>query len=268
MPEHGYIMDSPLEGQRIERKTRLRLTLEQLRMVGVLPGMRVLDLGCASGTTTRLLAEIVGESGVAVGIDASAERIDDAVSHPARDATEYRIGDAAALPADNDEFDLAWSRFLFEYLPDKRAALLEMSRVVKPGGVVAVSDLDGNCVWHDPIDPQLQDYLARAASTFGARFDAHAGRKLYGLMASTALEELRTDIRPYHVIAGEASSEEMQLWEQKIQTAAASLRSAGWDAHAAQEFQRLLLDHLVDPRTFTYSVLITVWGVRPAAAYA
>src|SRR4051812_32849959 len=137
-----YIMDSPTEGQRIERKTDSRLTVDQLQWAGVTAGQAVLDLGCAAGTTSRLLAEMVGPSGHVVGIDGSPRRIAEAEQHPEHCGTiEYRTGMAEELPAADEEFDLSWARFLLEYLQHPDVVLQEMVRVTKPGGTVAVADL-------------------------------------------------------------------------------------------------------------------------------
>lgn len=261
----SYLMESPSEGRRIEQKTNRGLTLEQLQWAGVRSGQKVLDLGCAAGTTCRLLAERVGAGGRVVGIDTSAARLAEARRHPDhRPWIEYREGVATALPARDGEFDLSWSRFLFEYLPDPLPALREMVRVTRPGGTVAVADLDGNCIWHDPYPQAVAADIERALSDLaGVGFDPHVGRKLFHLARTAGLTQIEVDIRPYHLIAGKIDPVEEGLWDQKIRTVRDQLVKLGWSSHQAERLYRGFIGHLRDESSFTYSVLITVKGRRP-----
>src|SRR5690348_1055305 len=121
-----YIMESASEGQRIEAKTDLVLTEAQVKWAGVTSGQNVLDLGCAAGTTSRIIADLVGSSGTVVGVDGSQSRIDEARAHPGhRSWIDYRVGRAEAIPAAEGEFDVSWSRFLFEYLQTPEVTLRE-----------------------------------------------------------------------------------------------------------------------------------------------
>ncbi|HEY2767393.1 MAG TPA: class I SAM-dependent methyltransferase, partial [Solirubrobacteraceae bacterium] len=78
------------------------------------PGQRVLDIGCGFGDTTQRLAELVGPAGEAVGVDAAARFVEDAI----REAGEAGVANARFLTADVQEtlggeagFDMAFSRF-------------------------------------------------------------------------------------------------------------------------------------------------------------
>jgi SAM-dependent methyltransferase len=260
-----YIMESPTEGQRIERKTDRALTCEQLCWAGVRAGQRALDLGCAAGTTCRILGQMVGPTGAVVGVDGSEARIAEARQYPGQQAwIEYRTGTAEAIPAPDGEFDVTWSRFLFEYLRDPAAVLREMVRVTRRGGTVAVSDLDGNCVWHEPVGAALSAEIGEALGVLRPiGFDPHVGRRLYRLAWEAGLTEIEVDVRPYHVIAGQIGAEAEALWEQKIRTTCETLRQLGWCSERAERLHRAFLDHLRGPGTFTYSVLISVKGRRP-----
>jgi ubiquinone/menaquinone biosynthesis C-methylase UbiE len=257
-------MESATEGQRIERKHNHDLTAKQLTWAGVKAGQRVLDLGCAVGTTTRQMAELVGPTGLVVGIDSSKPRLEEARRHPDhRSSIEYRCGQADAIPAGDAEFDLSWSRFLFEYLTDPRKAFSEMVRVTKPGGTVAVSDIDGNCIWHDPMPNEMARELEEAIQTLGHHgFDPNVGRKLYRYAWEAGLREIEVDVRPYHVVAGKVSPEAESLWRLKLETAARTLDGLGWEKGRAEHLVENFLSLLRDEGTFSYSVLISVKGKR------
>lgn len=120
----------------------------------------VLDAGSGMGEVTRMLAERVGPSGRAVGVDLSAELVERAreragdVGH-----LEYRVGDLTALPFDDDTFDAAYSERVFIHLADPDAALRELLRVLRPGGRLVVVDPDHSQSVTDADDPELADLL-------------------------------------------------------------------------------------------------------------
>lgn len=256
-------MDTGEEGQRVERKTDRALTLDQLRWAGVREGSRVLDLGCAAGTTCRMIAGLVGDAGRVVGVDASAGRLAEGQAHADhRRPIEYRRGDACRIPAADGEFDVAWSRFLFEYLPRPATALTEMIRVTKLGGTICVSDIDGNCIWHHPCAPGLRAEIDEALRTLGDGFNPRVGLSLYTMFVDAGLRDVIVDVRPYHVIAGRIDAEREEHWRMKLEGVAKALAGRGWSAQRAADLARNFLEHLRDARTMTYSVLISVRGVR------
>ena len=261
-----YIVESASEGDRIQRKTNVADTTAHMRWGGIRPGQRVLDLGCAAGTTTRILGDLVGSAGHVVGVDASDRRIAEARSHAEhRPWIEYRVGAAEHLPAADGEFDGAWSRFLFEYLLNPGDVMREMVRVTKPGGVVAVADLDGNCIWHDPFPADFAQEMSSALETLRpSGFDPYVGRALFRLAREAGLADIRIDVQAYHVLAGTIDDERYGQWDMKIRTVANTLISLGWSDDRATSFCDRFMRHLRNPDTFTYSTLISVSGAVQA----
>jgi SAM-dependent methyltransferase len=259
-----YIMESKTEGQRINLKTNLALTMEQLHWANITRGQNVLDVGCAAGTTTRLMAEIVGKYGKAVGIDLSEERLEEAISYSLNFVqTEYRVGNAETIPAKEGEFDVSWARFLFEYLKSPLTVIAEMKRVTRLNGVVIISDLDGNCLWHSPTSQHFSEELSQAIDLLGQYgFDPFVGRKLFGLAHQAGLKDIEVDVRPYHCIVGKISVEVENHWQMKLDTVADTLVKLGWEFERAEALKNNFLDFLRDESTFTYSTLISVKGVN------
>src|SRR5262249_32183074 len=95
----------------------------------------------------RAIAHVVGPEGCTVGVDRSAEQIDEAIRQ-ARAAGEERLvelrrADLPPLPLRDDEwtsFDLVHARFLLEHIPDPLAVVREMVRAARPGGRIALED--------------------------------------------------------------------------------------------------------------------------------
>ena len=94
-----------------------------------------LDLGCGEGHNTRLLA---GKGADLVAVDVSQVFIDAAASD-GRDGVRYVVGDGACLPFNTATFDFVAAFMSLMDVGDPEACLLEVGRVLKPGGFVQFS---------------------------------------------------------------------------------------------------------------------------------
>jgi ubiquinone/menaquinone biosynthesis C-methylase UbiE len=134
------------DGPLYERFVRFRETVttglgahgeEAMRLYPPTAGERVLDIGCGFGDTTQRLAGLVGPEGEAVGVDAAARFIEDAV----RESREAGIENARFFVADvqdglsgEDGFDLAFSRFGTMFFANPVAAMRAVRSALVPGG--------------------------------------------------------------------------------------------------------------------------------------
>jgi ubiquinone/menaquinone biosynthesis C-methylase UbiE len=116
-----------------------RKAVEQLELVS---GMRVIEVSCGTGTNLPLLRNAVGEDGVVVGLDISTRmlRRGDRKLRRRTDEASLVLGDAAKLPFADGSFDAVFHHGGLAELPNKRAAIAEMARVVKSGGKVVICD--------------------------------------------------------------------------------------------------------------------------------
>ena len=97
----------------------------------------VLDVGTGTGIALEFAQEVVGEEGVAVGIDLSLEMLRQA--RRLRPSSRIAAADAIDLPFRGETFDAIVSNFVIFHFPDYRTALFDMIRVLKPGGRIALS---------------------------------------------------------------------------------------------------------------------------------
>ena len=107
-------------------------------------GERVVDMGSGSGLDSLIAARMVGPSGSVVGVDmtpAMLEKARGAADESGLDNVEFRKGYAEQLPVPDGWADVVISNGVLNLLPDKRAALHEMGRVLKPGGRLQIGDI-------------------------------------------------------------------------------------------------------------------------------
>lgn len=111
---------------------------ELIRRVDMKGGERVLDLGCGTGVVSRQIAEAGLVPSALTGVDHNPDMLDvaRALFSDDRIKAQWIEADAAALPFDDDAFDVAFCQQALQFFPDCPAALKELRRVMKPGGRV------------------------------------------------------------------------------------------------------------------------------------
>ncbi|MBK8437488.1 MAG: methyltransferase domain-containing protein [Austwickia sp.] len=167
------------------------------------PGQALLDLGCGPGSITLDLAARVAP-GPVLGVDASATVIETARAAAAERAdctTRFAVGDLYALDLPDDSFDIVFAHQVLQHLTDPVAALREMARVIRPGGLIAVRDADfATFSWY-PAHDGLTRWLAlyrEVCHANGAQPDA--GRRLPAWARAAGLTDVQvsTSTWSYH----------------------------------------------------------------------
>jgi SAM-dependent methyltransferase len=122
---------------------------------GIKPGDTVVDLGSGAGNDCFVARHETGPDGRVIGVDFTPEMIAKAKANAAKlgyQNVEFRQGDIEALPITSNVADVVVSNCVLNLVPDKRQALSEVLRVLKPGGHFSISDV----VLRGELPPQLQ----------------------------------------------------------------------------------------------------------------
>lgn len=140
---------------------------------GITEGMKVLEIGCGSGAYTTYIARSVGENGQVFALDIQEKMLDqikEKLKRPENtDIGNVRLINSSAyeLPFKQDSLDLVYFISVFQEIPDASRTLKEVKRVLKPNGILAISEF--------LVDP---DYPFRTTTVKQGR---NGGFKLEGI---------------------------------------------------------------------------------------
>jgi ubiquinone/menaquinone biosynthesis C-methylase UbiE len=197
----GQFARNAAELERLKLQATVALPLEQeiWRRAGLAAGMQVLDLGCGPGFTSCALAQCVG-AGAVTGIDISGELIAVAEQAKASEQVEnvvFQTGNLYDLDFPAERFDFVYARFVFQHLKDPERALQGVLRVLKPGGILCVVDVDDNWTSFSPASAAFIRFIRRAGR--GQRRKGGnrlIGSQLHGLLHRAGLSDVTVAIHP------------------------------------------------------------------------
>jgi ubiquinone/menaquinone biosynthesis C-methylase UbiE len=157
---------------------------------GLVPGMRVLDVGSGAGHTAALAAELVGSAGEVVGVDRAPAALATARARVEalglRNVT-FLEGDPGAISIDRP-FDAAVGRYVLMFQRDPAALLRQVAAHVKPGGPIVFHEPDWDGVRSHPTAPVYLEacrWIVRTVEVTGNR--ARMGGELYATFVSAGL---------------------------------------------------------------------------------
>ncbi|HET6499355.1 MAG TPA: methyltransferase domain-containing protein [Amycolatopsis sp.] len=192
----GYADDVLSMGSARTASDRAGFVLRLLR-----PGMHVLDVACGPGTITHGFVPLVGAEGRVLGLDIEPAQF------PEESTVDLMAGSVYALPIAADSIDIVFAHALFEHLARPAHALVELRRVLRPGGTLAVSTSDWSRARLRPrtanVDAALRGhYLLRRRS--GG--DPFAGRNIATQVGQAGFRDIHTHSRfrpdmPYRALA-------------------------------------------------------------------
>ena len=266
--KESYLMENIDEIIRLEIKTDPEKIEEQAAWCGLKPGLRVLDAGCGPGYVTSLLYDLIQPNGEIVGLDSSEQRIQYARKQYCRGKNiAFQMHDLKKPLDGFGSFDLIWVRFILEYHRKESPEIVKnLSKSLKPGGLLCLLDLDYNSLTHYELPRQMASIIHKIMTRLEEdfNFDPYSGRKLYSYLYDMGYENLRVKMMAHHLIYGKIKDEEIFNWVKKLEVGTSKIPDvftcySGGKKAFFNEFK----DFLLDPRRFTYTPLILCTGKKP-----
>jgi arsenite methyltransferase len=165
------------------------------------PGEVVLDLGSGGGIDVLLSARRVGPSGKAYGLDMTDDMLALARENQRRagvENVEFLKGEIEAIPLPGDAVDVVISNCVINLSADKRQALAEAFRVLRPGGRFAVSDIVVRGAMPEALRRSMELWIGCVA---GALEEAEYRR----LLAEVGFEQI--EVEPTRIYGAEDARE-------------------------------------------------------------
>jgi SAM-dependent methyltransferase len=256
----------------LEQKRLLRQALEYepqsswlLDQLGMQPGWHVVDFGCGPIGILNLLAERVGNSGSVIGIERERRFVDAARTELAvRNLRNVQIKQVNALSSglDRGAFDLVHERLLLVNIQERATLINEMVSLLRPGGVIALEDVDDITYTCSPMHPSwtvLFDTFQRAFHADGGK--AHIGRELCGYLYDAGVRNIKVKVH-VDVISPEDPRRTTLL------SLIDSLRDKIIDQEILTEdelerHRKAVTSHLMEPTTVLIDKLfVQAWGHR------
>jgi SAM-dependent methyltransferase len=148
-----------------------------------------LDAGCGTGRALPALRDAVGPSGAVIGVDVTAAMLAEAGRLGRRAAGALVRGDTGRLPLPDGAADAVFAAGLLPHCPDLAAALLELARVTRVGGRVAI------------FHPIGRAALAARHGNVASDEDAVAPRRLTPVLEATGFRLVLMDDSEHRYLA-------------------------------------------------------------------
>lgn len=234
--------------------------------VGVERGWRVLDVGCGPIGILNLLSERVGPEGLVIGLERERRFTEMAKTEIAqRGLTNVRLlqSDGLSMGVRDASLDFAHERLVLINIPNPASLVSEMVKLVRPGGMVAVEDVDDvswachppHASWDILLDTFHTAYRANGGQVF-------IGRRLPELLRNAGLTEVRAEA---HVgIAPPGGYRRTHLLS-LLEALRDKVVSLGLLTEVAlDDHRQSLMEHLNDPQTIVIDkLLVQAWGRKP-----
>jgi len=183
---------SEREFERLDQQAQIvgPFTQQVFRDAGIVPGMRVLDVGSGAGHVALIAADLVGPAGEVIGTDRAAAAVAAAQARATAKAlhqVSFREGDPAGMKFEQP-FDAIVGRYVLMFQPDPAAMLRKLAGHLRPGGVIVFHEPDWTGARSLPSSPTYDRCCHWFVETFRLLgTEARMGAKLYAAFVAAGL---------------------------------------------------------------------------------
>jgi ubiquinone/menaquinone biosynthesis C-methylase UbiE len=260
-----YVIHCEHECERLEAQARLGGIADHLKYLHSLEGKQVLDAGCGSGSMARLIAKHYPRAQV-TGVDARQSYLDFAAEKANGDRlrnVSFVPGDLLKLPFSEATFDVAWTKYVLQWLREPKMALAELRRVLKPGGLIVSCDFVGFATEHFPVEPKFDRELR---VIFAELVDPNVGRKVAPYLIELGFENVTVDMETDRLFTtiGRIDPERRRNWEIQLKAARPAIVKLVGSEAAAEDILTRFFAYYDDPGTCSFTTLFFTRGTKPA----
>jgi ubiquinone/menaquinone biosynthesis C-methylase UbiE len=237
-----------------------------LDQIGVRPDWRVVDIGCGPIGILNLLSQRVGPQGLIVGLEREARFAEMAKAEVAkRGLSNVRIVEADALKTglEKASFDLAHERLVMINISERDALLTEMLSLLRPGGTVALEDVDNVSWLCQPAHPSWDILLTAFHTIFHAGGgDGFIGRRLQAALRAACVQNVQIKVTVETPMLGDYRRMHLISLIDSIRDKVIAM---GLLSEAElKDHREALVHHLNDPATTVIDkLLVQSWGQKP-----
>ena len=187
------------ELDRLKQQVNITLSQEQKiwQEIGLTSHHKILDLGCGSGIVSSELAKIT-HPGEVIGIDFSESMLKQACwlkDSQSITNLNFQLGNAYQLNFPDNYFDFVYSRLLFQHLVEPAKVLSNIYRILKPGGILYILDVDDRWLTLYPEPKSFASLCQKLTSLQKSQGgDPYVGRKIGSYIHQAGFNRVETQI--------------------------------------------------------------------------
>ncbi len=156
----------------------------------------IADIGCGTGEISTRLVEKFPQARI-TGVDIIESHVALARERYTHfgERVKFRVGDAFALDFEDNSFDFALNRHMLQSIPNPEAVLMELVRILRPGGRLHVLAEDYGMIKFGPARKETDRFYLDGVRQFGIKTgtDLHIGRNCYALLKQLKLHDIRVN---------------------------------------------------------------------------
>ena len=237
-----------------------------LEHIGVGRHWNTVDVGCGPLGILDLLVEYTGPGTEVIGVERDPRMLSFGrrlMAERGLDSVKYVDGDARDTRLPSSSFDLAHARLLLVNLPEPEGVVAEMVDLVRPGGWVAVQEVDWISWTCDPIHPAWTRLIEINAAIWGARgMDVNIGRRLPRMLTQAGLTDIQC--KTHTPVYSNKDQYQYLLLDFSRINKTEMIESGYTTEQEWTELTESLRAHLSHPETFvTWSLFCQAWGRKP-----
>jgi SAM-dependent methyltransferase len=236
-----------------------------LDQINVKSGWRAADIGCGPIGILILLSEAVGPQGQVFGVEREARF----AAMAREEAARRRLGNVTIIEADGfatgiakNSLDLVHERLVLMHVPNREGFIAEMLTLLRPGGTIAVEDVDNASWLCHPMHPSWTALFDAFHATFHkGGGDGFLGRRLPALLRGAGVRDIQTKVHTDVLEIGDYRRTHLLSLIDSIRGKIVETGLLG--EGEIERHRHALAAHLEDPATTVIEkLLVQCWGTK------